>query len=72
MRAVNPVLLLAGCAVVVRAAETYTLIKEDAECQSDDMKLGEFATIADCADACARHHDCNFFIMGKGEEKAGW
>ena len=45
------------------APNDYRLVKTNAECASGDLKLGEFATVAECAAAC-RQSACRFFIYG--------
>ena len=42
----------------------FTLIRHFAECQSNDMHLGDFADVADCADACSQTQGCRFFVYG--------
>jgi len=41
------------------------------ECYSSDEKLGKFATVQQCADACANTHGCYFFDFGTNS-KDGW
>lgn len=40
------------------------------ECESDDVLLGEFSTISDCAIACRDKAGCKFVSYGTGD-KAG-
>ena len=42
----------------------YTLIKEQSECNSNDLWLGK-RSLKSCAEECARRRDCRFFIHGK-------
>ena len=49
------------------APNDYRLVKTNAECASGDLKLGEFATVAECAAAC-RQSACRFFIYGHDYE----
>jgi hypothetical protein len=42
----------------------YTLLRRFAECNSDDMYLGNFEDVGDCAEACALVPGCHFFIHG--------
>merc|ERR1719498_646293 len=44
------------------------LLKENVECQSNDVLLGAAGTFADapaCATACANKDGCRYFIFGK-------
>ena len=51
----------------------YELIKRGAECDDgENQKLGDVATVEQCAELCAKTQGCVFFILGKGETKAGW
>ena len=43
----------------------YQKIKSDAECLSDDEKLGTFPTVYDCFNACLVTTGCTYFIYGK-------
>eukprot|EP01060_Flectonema_neradi_P038845 TRINITY_DN828_c0_g1_i5.p1 TRINITY_DN828_c0_g1~~TRINITY_DN828_c0_g1_i5.p1 ORF type:complete len:709 (+),score=122.80 TRINITY_DN828_c0_g1_i5:47-2128(+) len=49
------------------ATWTYKLVKEDVECRSRDVNIGEGkrVTLHACADACADTPGCRFFIYGK-------
>ena len=47
----------------------YILIKFDVECKSDDEKLGNFPSLAECANACRNIGNCHFFIYGKDSKK---
>jgi hypothetical protein len=55
----------------------YTLLRHFAECRSNDMHLGDFGDVADCADACAQTQGCRFFVYGlaqspyTAEDKSG-
>ena len=48
----------------------FTLLKSNAECLSNDDNLGDVTSLQQCADKCAAHRGCNFFISGKSD-KAG-
>ena len=50
------------------AGPPFRLVKENAECMSSDMSLGEKATRDECAEACINTADCKFFIYGKGSK----
>ena len=39
-----------------------SLEKEGARCDTDDVWLGEFDSLGECADACASTSSCRFFI----------
>ena len=41
------------------------------ECISIDVDLGNFATLSECADACAASGVCSFFIYGEGSAWGG-
>ena len=65
-------LALLATLALASAEYEYELIKRNAECESDDEKLGDVATVEGCAELCAKKQGCVFFILGKGETKAGW
>ena len=46
-------------------------IKENAECNSNDEKLGDFSTMEQCAAACAAKEGCEYFIYGKASGPQG-
>ena len=58
--------LFATCAATTIQADgfRYTLIKEQSECNSNDLWLGK-RSLKSCAEECARRRDCRFFIHGK-------
>ena len=39
------------------------------ECKSSDVKLGDFDTVQQCADACAATRGCYFFDFGTNWKK---
>ena len=43
----------------------YNIIKEDAECNSDDVDIGYVTTVRECAQACLQTGGCRYFIYGK-------
>ena len=45
----------------------YELKKSGAECLSDDSYLGDFSSVEECANACANHEGCRFFVYGYGD-----
>jgi hypothetical protein len=46
--------------------EDVQLVHSGGECRSNDVDLGTFATLSECADACvASFRECNFFIFGE-------
>ena len=51
---------------------TYTLVKEHAECGSDDTKIGNFSDAKACAEECAASADehgrkCEAFAFGRDD-----
>ena len=38
------------------------------ECKSSDSKLGTFRSLEECAAACQKTTDCNFFVYGIGRK----
>lgn len=61
-------LALCNSAVIATAPVTFTLIKSNAECNSDNVPLGPKTSLQECADACAAAPTCSFFVSGKGAE----
>lgn len=49
-----------------KASARYELVHSGAECRSTDENLGDKQTLQACADACAAHASCRFFIYGTG------
>eukprot|EP01060_Flectonema_neradi_P038841 TRINITY_DN828_c0_g1_i1.p1 TRINITY_DN828_c0_g1~~TRINITY_DN828_c0_g1_i1.p1 ORF type:complete len:122 (+),score=12.08 TRINITY_DN828_c0_g1_i1:88-453(+) len=52
---------------MVMTSWVYKLVKEDVECRSRDVNIGEGkrVTLHACADACADTPGCRFFIHSK-------
>jgi len=44
------------------AAFTYTQRRAHAQCSSNDLRLGDFKSLGQCAEACALSASCRFFI----------
>ena len=42
----------------------YARIREQVECMSPDLNLGDQTSLDECALACSRQQDCKFFIYG--------
>jgi len=58
---------------VETGAPAFKLIRENAECNSEDSKFGDagaYADAASCAAACDSREGCEYFIFGTGN-KAG-
>eukprot|EP01043_Picozoa_sp_COSAG02_P012697 COSAG02_NODE_494_length_21161_cov_48.367534_8_plen_1392_part_00 len=47
------------------------LVHSGGECMSNDVDLGNFATLSECADACVASGVCSFFIYGEGSAWGG-